>query len=188
MLNVTIIFGLLVVPYFVATLFHLTNPTMAGRIGVCGVFLFTAIGHFFKTDSIVLMLPRFVPARRALIYLSGVVEILFAVAVVALPNPLYVGWAIIVYLIVIFPSNVYAAVQRISFGGHSTGPRYFTANLERTLISLEACSGSHILGRTLSQQGHDVRLIPAQFVKPFVKSNKNDDLDAEAIAEECVLS
>ncbi len=46
---------------------------------------------------------------------------------------------------------------------------------------MEACSGSHFLGRV--EQGHDVKLIPAQFVKPFVKSNKNDFLDAEAIAE-----
>ena len=38
-------------------------------------------------------------------------------------------------------------------------------------------------GRALRAQGHDVKLIPAQFVKPFVKSNKNDFLDAEAIAE-----
>jgi len=59
----------------------------------------------------------------------------------------------------------------------------FTANLEPGLIGMEACSGSHFLGRALSQQGHDVRLIPAQFVKPFLKSNKNDFLDAEAIAE-----
>ena len=59
----------------------------------------------------------------------------------------------------------------------------FTAGLEPVLIGMEACSGSHLLGRALSEQGHDVRLIPAQFVKPFVKSNKNDYLDAEAIAE-----
>jgi transposase len=59
----------------------------------------------------------------------------------------------------------------------------FTANLPSSLIGLEACSGSHFLGRALAQQGHDVRLIPAQFVKPFLKSNKNDYLDAEAIAE-----
>jgi transposase len=59
----------------------------------------------------------------------------------------------------------------------------FTANMQTTLIGLEACSGSHFLGRALRQQGHDVRLIPAQFVKPFVKSNKNDFVDAEAIAE-----
>jgi transposase len=42
---------------------------------------------------------------------------------------------------------------------------------------------SHGTGRTLREQGHDVKLIPAQFVRPFVKSNKNDFLDAEAIAE-----
>jgi transposase len=59
----------------------------------------------------------------------------------------------------------------------------FTANLQTTLIGLEACSGAHFLGRALREQGHDVKLIPAQFVKPFVKSNKNDFLDAEAIAE-----
>src|SRR5271163_4259994 len=59
----------------------------------------------------------------------------------------------------------------------------FTANLQTTLIGLEACSGAHFLGRALRGQGHDVKLIPAQFVKPFVKSNKNDFLDAEAIAE-----
>src|SRR5271154_4622414 len=50
----------------------------------------------------------------------------------------------------------------------------FTANLQTTLIGLEACGGAHFLGRALRAQGHDVKLIPAQFVKPFVKSNKND--------------
>jgi len=59
----------------------------------------------------------------------------------------------------------------------------FTANLQTSLIGMEACSGAHFLGRALRSQGHDVKLIPAQFVKPFVKSNKNDFLDAEAIAE-----
>ncbi len=59
----------------------------------------------------------------------------------------------------------------------------YTANLQPSLIGLEACAGAHFLGRALRQQGHDVRLIPAQFVKPFVKSNKNDFVDAEAIAE-----
>jgi transposase len=59
----------------------------------------------------------------------------------------------------------------------------YTANLQASLIGLEACSGAHFLGRALRQQGHDVRLIAAQFVKPFVKSNKNDFVDAEAIAE-----
>jgi transposase len=59
----------------------------------------------------------------------------------------------------------------------------YTANLPASLIGMEAGVGSHFLGQALRQQGHEVRLIPAQFVRPFVKSNKNDYRDAEAIAE-----
>ena len=51
---------------------------------------------------------------------------------------------------------------------------HFMANLQTSLIGMEACSGAHFLGRALRAQGHDVKMLPAQFVKPFVKSNKND--------------
>jgi transposase len=50
-------------------------------------------------------------------------------------------------------------------------------------VVLEACGGSHHWGRTLSALGHRVRLLPAQYVKPFVKRGKNDRHDAMAIAE-----
>jgi transposase len=59
----------------------------------------------------------------------------------------------------------------------------FTSNLRVCLIGMEACGGAHFLGRALREQGHDVRLMPAQYVKPYVKTNKNDYIDAEAIAE-----
>jgi transposase len=59
----------------------------------------------------------------------------------------------------------------------------FTSNLRECLIGIEACGGSHFLGRALREQGHDVRLMPAQYVKPYVKTNKNDYIDTEAIAE-----
>src|SRR5437588_9478509 len=60
---------------------------------------------------------------------------------------------------------------------------HFTANLQVELIGMEACGGSHFLGRALQEQGHEVRLMPAQYVKPYVKTNKSDYIDAEAIAE-----
>ena len=60
---------------------------------------------------------------------------------------------------------------------------HFTSNLRVALIGMEACGGAHFLGRALREQGHEVRLIPAQYVKPYVKTNKNDYIDAEAIAE-----
>src|SRR5579863_1928504 len=59
----------------------------------------------------------------------------------------------------------------------------FTANVRVHRIGMEACGGAHFLGRALRGQGHDVRLMPAQYVKPYVKTNKSDYIDAEAIAE-----
>lgn len=59
----------------------------------------------------------------------------------------------------------------------------FLANTPACLIGMEASCGCHHVGRTLASFGHEVRLIPAQFVKPYVKSQKNDYRDAEAIAE-----
>jgi transposase len=57
------------------------------------------------------------------------------------------------------------------------------ANVPHCLIGMEACSGAHHIGRQIEALGHDVRLIPAQYVKPFLKGHKNDYRDAEAIAE-----
>ncbi|PVE20488.1 IS110 family transposase [Microvirga sp. KLBC 81] len=57
------------------------------------------------------------------------------------------------------------------------------ANLPVCLIGMEACAGAHHVGRQLAALGHDVRLLPAQYVKPFLKGHKNDYRDAEAIAE-----
>ena len=48
----------------------------------------------------------------------------------------------------------------------------FTANRRIGLIGMEACGGSHFLARALREQGHEVRLIPAQYVKPYVKTNR----------------
>jgi transposase len=59
----------------------------------------------------------------------------------------------------------------------------FLVDMPAALVGMEACAGSHGIGRLLRDYGHDVKLIPAQFVRPFVKSNKNDYIDAEAIAE-----
>jgi transposase len=59
----------------------------------------------------------------------------------------------------------------------------FFERLPPALVGMEACASAHFAGRTIRTLGHDARLIPAQFVKPFVKSQKNDYLDAEAIAE-----
>ena len=59
----------------------------------------------------------------------------------------------------------------------------FFANLRRCVIGMEACGSAHYWARKLSSLGHEVKLMAPQLVKPYVKSNKNDRNDAEAICE-----
>jgi len=59
----------------------------------------------------------------------------------------------------------------------------FTEKLPACIVAMEACCGAHHLGRMLADQGHQVRLMSPEYVRPYVKAQKNDDRDAEAIAE-----
>src|SRR5262245_31582411 len=58
----------------------------------------------------------------------------------------------------------------------------FMAKLPRVLVGMEACGGAHYWRRQLRAQGNEVKLMAPQYVKPYVKTNKNDLRDAEAIA------
>ena len=59
----------------------------------------------------------------------------------------------------------------------------YMANVTPCLVGIEACGGAHYWARVFEEQGHTVKIMSPQFVKPYVKSNKNDAKDAEAIAE-----
>src|SRR5258708_6383678 len=59
----------------------------------------------------------------------------------------------------------------------------FVNGLGRCIVAMEACCGAHHLGRVFAAQGHETRLMSPEYVRPYVKAQKNDELDAEAIAE-----
>ena len=69
--------------------------------------------------------------------------------------------------------------RRVSLG-KLTG---FVGRLPTCVVAMEACCGAHHLGRVFEAQGHAVRLMSPEYVQPYVKAQKNDDRDAEAIAE-----
>jgi transposase len=59
----------------------------------------------------------------------------------------------------------------------------FCSKLSACIVAMEACCGAHHIGRALAGQGHEIRLMSPEYVRPYVKAQKNDDRDAEAIAE-----
>ena len=59
----------------------------------------------------------------------------------------------------------------------------FAASPAPSVVAMEAYCGAHHMGRALAAQGHTVRLMSPEYVRPYVKAKKNDDRDAEAIAE-----
>lgn len=72
-------------------------------------------------------------------------------------------------------------IQKVKFRRETV--LQFFERAEPATVGMEACPGSQWLARKLQERGHKVRIIPAQFVKPYVKTNKNDIIDAAAIAE-----
>ena len=121
---------LLVVPYLILTLvgrsvssLHLSRVNRA-KVGLSLFFIFTAIGHFIKSEEMAIMLPPAVPYRVELIYLTGIFELLGAIGVWIPRLTRLTGLLLIIMLIGILPSNIYSAFQRVDFGGHQAGPLY----------------------------------------------------------------
>ena len=123
MQNIAIILTLLLLPYWALIPAPVSEP-LRGRMGVALVFGFTAIGHFVKTSQMTAMLPPWMPMRVPLIYATGVFEFLAALAILIPSASRPAGTILCIFLLLILPSNVYAAFQRVDFGGHGAGPIY----------------------------------------------------------------
>jgi uncharacterized membrane protein len=126
---------LLVTPYLIITLAGKwipalqTAPAKRARIGLSLFFVFTALGHFIRTEEMAAMLPPAVPFRIELIYFTGVLELLGVVGVWIPQLTRLTGVLLILMLIGILPSNIYSAINRVDFGGHSAGPAYLLVRI-----------------------------------------------------------
>ena len=133
MLNVAIMLALLLAPYWALIPAHVAEPERA-RIGVALVFAFTGIGHFIKNRAMCQMLPAWVPARVALIYITGVFELAAAIAILIPSLSRRTGIVLCVFLILILPSNVYVAINLVDFFGHTSGPVYLLVRIPLQLF------------------------------------------------------
>jgi len=88
---------------------------LSGKISLSAMLIFTAVGHFAFNKGMTLMVPDFIPFKVALIYLTGVIEILFAIAVFFPAYRISAGWLIIIFLLLLLPFNIYAAIKHIDY-------------------------------------------------------------------------
>lgn len=89
--------------------------TLSGRIAMAIMLIFTAVGHFAFTKGMSMMIPKIVPYKEILVYLTGVFEIILAIGLLVPRHKEVSGWMLIVFLILILPANIYAAANHINF-------------------------------------------------------------------------
>lgn len=133
---------LLITPYLLLTLLgrwnprFQTSPAKRARVGLSLCFVFTSIGHFVRTEEMAAMLPLFVPYRVGLIYFTGILEMLGAIGVWIPSLTRLTGLLLIVMLISLLPANIYSAINRVDFGGHSAGPMYLLVRIPFQLLAI----------------------------------------------------
>ena len=91
-------------------------------LGIAFIFFF--VGHLVRTEGMVEMLPPWVPFRLALVYLTGLIELLIGIALFIPKYQALAAKLAIVVFVVFFPANIYAALNGIGVGGHQWGPVY----------------------------------------------------------------
>jgi len=96
---------------------------LAGRIAMCCMLLFTAIGHFAFMEGMTAMIPSFIPFKKEVVLITGIMEALFALVILLPKYQKQTGWLLIVFLILILPANIKAALEEINYQtGQMDGP------------------------------------------------------------------
>ena len=111
-------------------------PAVRARVGLTLFFLFTALGHFVRTEAMAEMVPPPIPYRVELIYATGVLELLGALGVWVPGLTRLTGVCLMLMLLALLPANVYSALHRVDFGGHGAGPVYLLARVPFQLFAV----------------------------------------------------
>lgn len=114
----------------------------AGRIALASMLVLTGVAHFTRTEALAAMVPPLFAEPFLLIYVTGIVELLFAGLLLVRGKPI-VGWALTLLLLSMLPANVYSAIARVGLGGH--GPTYLWLRVPLQIFFIFwalACTGA----------------------------------------------
>jgi len=124
------LFLLLIGPYVILSLIQKVSSDVKisnaskFRIGLSLMFIATSMGHFLQTAEMAEMIPPLFPYRELIIFLTGFPELFGAIFIWVPRFRKISGIFLIAMLLGLLPFNIYAAFQRVEFGGHSLGPLY----------------------------------------------------------------
>ncbi|MDH7462727.1 hypothetical protein QEG73_15650 [Chitinophagaceae bacterium 26-R-25] len=91
------------------------NFPLAGRIAMCVMLISTGIAHFVYTDGMMMMLPKIIPFRKPLVYLTGIMEVAAAIALLVPSFQFVAAVFLIAFFILLLPANIYAAYHHINY-------------------------------------------------------------------------
>ena len=87
----------------------------SGRLAMAVMLLFTSIGHFKYADGMGMMIPAFIPKRNLFVYITGFIEIAAAIGLLWTSMLKMTGWLLIVFFILVLPTNIYASLKRVNY-------------------------------------------------------------------------
>lgn len=97
--------------------------SLAGRLAMSIMLVFTAIAHFAYTKGMAAMIPPSIPMRIHLVFITGVLEMLFAIGLLWPMFLPLIAWGLIAFFLILLPANIYAAVHQINYQtGELNGP------------------------------------------------------------------
>ena len=144
LLVLTAVFCLLVVDIKIS--YGLYEFALAGRIAMSAMLVFSAIGHFAFTRGMTLMVPGFIPFQMEIVYLTGIIEILFAIGLFIPDYRIFTAWALIIFLVLVLPANIYASIKRVdyekgTYDGNGVSYLWFRIPLQILFIAWTYLSG-----------------------------------------------
>ncbi|NHE57629.1 DoxX family protein [Cyclobacterium plantarum] len=125
--------------FVIKFLTHHYNLPLAGRIAMCVMLIFTAIGHFAFTKGMEMMIPDFIPFKTEVVYLTGLMEIILGIGLLFPSTRVYSAWILIIFFMLILPANIKAAIENIdiqkaSFDGPGLSYLWFRIPMQILLI------------------------------------------------------
>lgn len=113
------------------------NYPLAGRIAMASMLAFTAIGHFAFTAGMAAMIPDVIPGKSAVVYFTGVLELLFAIGLLLPVYRTQLAWLLIIFFILVLPANIKASLEHINYQtgeANGNGPAYLWVRIPMQLF------------------------------------------------------